>query len=100
MHRMNATRKKLGWGGLLLGSLLWALPAAAQAPSDRCEADCATKASEPVQACVRTCPQPANPKDANAMRGYQSCAARCSSRFQEHFKTCKKTCPEKKTPKK
>lgn len=100
MHRMNATWKKLAWGGVLLGGLLLSLPAAAQSQGDRCEADCATKASEPMQTCVRACPQPGNGKDLKSTSAYHSCAARCSAHFQERLKTCKKKCPDKKPLKK
>jgi hypothetical protein len=96
MHRMNGTRKSLGWGGVLLMGLLFALPAAAagQAQGDRCKADCATKASEPLQSCVNTCPRPANNKDMKSVRTYQGCAARCSAHFKERLKTCEKKCPD------
>ena len=96
---MNSTRNTWSWGLLLLGGLLWALPAAAQASGSRCESDCAIKSSGPMKACMNTCPHSGSAKDMRATGGYQGCAARCSSQFQERFKTCKKKCPDsKKTP--
>ena len=96
---MNRTRKSSWWGAMLvLSGALWALPAAAD--GERCEADCATKTSEPMQACMEKCPQPSNPRDPKAARTYQSCAMRCSNNFQERFNTCKKKCADTQPKKK
>lgn len=91
---MNQTRKTLGWA--VLGCLLWALPAAAQTAGERCQADCASKAAEPMQACMTKCPAPGKSKDLKSMRAYQNCAQRCSSHFEERFEACRKKCPDQK----
>jgi epoxyqueuosine reductase QueG len=75
-----------------LGALLAASPALADRAT--CEASCATKGGESLQACMERCPAPAMPSRGGDGARFQSCATQCTKKYERTFKTCSSSCPK------
>jgi hypothetical protein len=88
--------QRLAFTRLAAAAFLGALLSAAPALADRaeCEATCAGKGSETLQACMDRCPAPTAPGKGSKASQFQTCAMRCSQKYEKAFNQCSSRCPK------
>lgn len=98
---MNRRKTASVWA-LVLGGVLLALPAAAQAQKekpkteaapDTCAFDCDKKANSQVESCSSACP---TSKDPGKREAGMKCMNKCAEKFHASTAACKSSCPTKK----